>query len=947
MEGVPACQGMDPGKRHTGTAAASSEARAHRQTGTSGRGARALSVSNTNKVDADRGHADHVVMDEFAAGLLLLLAVVGGWVLGVVGFFSARRALHETKALRHQLAQLMATRDTHAVPTPETAPMPLAVADQPSPEPVPADLPQAGSPQIEPLETESPWIEPPSVEPPEPAPPPPIPARPARPDLETLLTTRWGVWLGSAALLMAGVFLIRYAVDEGLLGPGPRCVLAGLLGLSLIGGADFLCRRRAAHQAALEVAAPGLAAGGVAVLFAAAYGAGALYGLVPPLFGFVLMAAVSLTGLALSLRHGRLVAAVGIVGAFATPALVQTEAPSLPGLFGYLLFVTAAALAVVRYTAWVWFGWATTFAGALWVLLAILDGPATDSWAPALFVPAATALNLLLLPTAALNHAIGRRLAWVPAASLGVVGLLLALVVGDWPTRLGVLLLGPVMVAKAASEPRLRLLPVIPIALFLALLAGWSIVITDWPDVAVPDGAWTPAVVQTLMATAALVAGLYAAAGLWGERRAFHPLAWSSLTAAVPVLTLAVCYARVEAFRPKPSWAAVALLLAAALVGVAAAALREGGSAGRPRAGTHAAGAVAALGLGFAMLLTDQWLSVAIALLLPALAWIESAADLPPLRQVALAVAAVVLTRLLLNWYVLDYAFGGLPVLNSLLAAYGAPAASFALSAAWFRRRGDDLTVGVLEAGSVAFATVLVALEIHQFTSGGDLTVLPDTFGEAALHVASLAVVASVTMRVATRLQRPVLHYGWRIQGVLALTGAIVLLFTGPLVIPATVGTSPVLDSLLPAYLLPAALAVIAMRHPATATPTGLRPVLGGYAVLAGLVWITSEIRHLFHTDMMSAAPVDDAELWAWSGAWLAYGACLMAIGIGLGARNLRLAALGIIGLTAAKVFLVDMSDLVGLWRVLSFLGLGLTLIGLGAGYRQFAGGQRISDETT
>ena len=36
--------------------------------------------------------------------------------------------------------------------------------------------------------------------------------------------------------------------------------------------------------------------------------------------------------------------------------------------------------------------------------------------------------------------------------------------------------------------------------------------------------------------------------------------------------------------------------------------------------------------------------------------------------------------------------------------------------------------------------------------------------------------------------------------------------------------------------------------------------------------------------------------------------------------------------------FLVDMSGLEGLWRVLSFLGLGLSLIGLGAVYRRFAG---------
>lgn len=152
------------------------------------------------------------------------------------------------------------------------------------------------------------------------------------------------------------------------------------------------------------------------------------------------------------------------------------------------------------------------------------------------------------------------------------------------------------------------------------------------------------------------------------------------------------------------------------------------------------------------------------------------------------------------------------------------------------------------------------------------------------------------------------------------------------------VGTQPVLDALLPAYAVPALLAALAMIHPATAEPQPMRRVLGGYALIACFAWITLEIRHLFHPTAIGfdAAPVEEAELWAWSGAWLAFGAALMVAGIRFGLRALRLAAIAIVGLTAAKVFLVDTAGLVGLWRVLSFLGLGLTLIGLGTVYRRF-----------
>jgi uncharacterized membrane protein len=298
---------------------------------------------------------DNEIVAWFAVGLLLGL---GGWVLGIVGFFFSRRALHEIAGLRRQAAAPSIARA--AVPQPPPASVPHFVPP-PVPEPV--------------------------VAAPEPAPAVPHPAGtpgPARrPDVEALLTTRWGVWLGSAALLMAGVFLVRYAVEQGMLGPGPRCVLAGILGVALVVGAEWLRRREAAWQTLTDQAAPGLAAGGVAVLFGAAYGAGVLYDLVPPLVGFALMAAVSVTGLAVSLRHGQLVGAVGVAGAFVTPALVQTANPSLPGLFLYLLFVSAAGLALVRYTAWIWLGWATTIAGAVWVLLGLAEATPADIWAVA------------------------------------------------------------------------------------------------------------------------------------------------------------------------------------------------------------------------------------------------------------------------------------------------------------------------------------------------------------------------------------------------------------------------------------------------------------------------------------------------------------------------------------------------------------------------------------
>ena len=848
--------------------------------------------------------------------LIFVLLAILGWVLGVIGFFRAGAARSELSDLRLRLDRLAAGQMIPVAPVP--APL--------EPTPIEPELPIAAAEVLEPLiEAATETIE-----------PAPMPA-PAR-DLEALITTRWGVWLGAAALLFAGVFLVRYAVDQELLGPAARCGLAALLGFALLGGAEWLKRhdtRPIPGPFSVDQAPPGLAAGGTAILFGAAYGAGPFYELLSPLLAFGAMAAASLVGLTAAVRYGQLTAAVGIVGAFATPALVATDAPSLPGLFAYLFVVSAVALLVVRHTAWTWLGWATMLADAVWIGAVALMG-APDPWPAALFMPATAALNLVLLPAEALGHPIGRRLAWVPFAMLAVAGLVLEAAVPGAMPRAGLFLLSPIAVWKGAGEPRLDRLPWIAALFGLLTLLLWALpawVATD--EVlsiegvvqAVLPGAWAPQVIRPLIEAAALLAAFHAAAGLWFERRAANPLHWAALVAAVPVLTLAVAYAQVARFEPDTGWALAALALTAGLTATTTAAARENAP---QRAGVHAAGAVAALALGCAMLLHDYWLTLAVAFFLPALAWIEAAADLPPLRRVALAVAALVLVRLLANWYVPTYAFGTGRIVNGLIPGYLVPAAAFAAAALLFRRRADDMLVATLEAGAVAFAACFVALEIRHWSGRGHLTGNLD-FEELALHLLTIAIQAVAYLHLARRTGRPILVWAGRILGGAALALATLLVIFNP----ALTGEHAGILALLAGYLAPAGLALVGRRY--FAAP-GLRRNLAAYALVAGFVWITLQIRQFFHPQAMSliSGRIADAELWAWSGAWLLYGIGLMFQGIRTHERALRLAALAVVGLVCAKVFLVDMSGLTGLWRVLSFLGLGLALIGLGAVQRRF-----------
>ena len=68
----------------------------------------------------------------------------------------------------------------------------------------------------------------------------------------------------------------------------------------------------------------------------------------------------------------------------------------------------------------------------------------------------------------------------------------------------------------------------------------------------------------------------------------------------------------------------------------------------------------------------------------------------------------------------------------------------------------------------------------------------------------------------------------------------------------------------------------------------------------------------------------------------MVFGCLLLAAGVRWRAKGARWASLPVMLLAVGKVFLFDAASLSGLYRVLSFLGLGLSLVALGWVYQRF-----------
>lgn len=835
---------------------------------------------------------------------VLALAV---FVAAIVMMSRLHRLDSDLGAVRRRVAELETALAHLRAPPPPAAEV---VAPQPIPEPIP-------EPVAAPVVAA--------------APPPPPPA--AAPKLvgERALTERWLVWLGGVALALGGVFLVKMSIELGLLRPEVRVALGGLTGLGLMALGHVL-RRRTAGTLPWQVP-PALVGAGAASLFAALFAAHALYGLIGPLPTFAALALVSAVTALMALAHGPFVALLGLAGAFVVPLLVHSDQPNALGLFSYLLLVSAGLLALLRWREWWWLAWAVLAAAAAWTLLWL-----ALSWHDG----DEAAVGLYLLALAGLFAAFRLGVPWVAALALPAEAPMVRRVV--WVAAVVIAaLLGVLVLVADHSGVALAL----PFAFAVGCIAfGWRDAVFDrlpWLAALLLAGVvavWHRPAPDSLAWTAGTGGVLFAAAGFVLLWRGLSAWRWAALAAGAPVLLLAASYGAADGtVLPGWGWSLLALALAAA------------GVAGAERVGRHrrhngmeaalaalAVGVIAALALAATFALSEAWLTVALALMLPGIAWVEWHLAIAGLRRVALLLAGAVLLRLAANPEVLDYPLADNGVVNWLLYGYGVPALAFWAAARRFHRSADDMVVAVLQGGAILFAVLLVSLEIHHLMAGGLRRAETPTLAETSLHtIAWLTGAALLFVAHARGGGRVPLVAG---HALLLLATALAVLvqalFGNPLIDRVAVGEGAVVNLLLLAYAAPAVLYAVHARVAPPEPPWGRR-VCGALAIGFAFLWGSLEIRHAFAGPRLDLGAIGQAEMWAYSLAWLAGGVALLGGGILRRSALLRRAGLGVVLVVVAKVFILDLGTLAGLWRALSFLALGAVLVGIGGLYRRFA----------
>ncbi len=262
---------------------------------------------------------------------------------------------------------------------------------------------------------------------PELTPPRPLPAAAAI-NWEQFLGVKGFAYAAGLAFFLGIAFAIKYSFDHNLISPELRMAAGFLTGVALLVGGSWLHRRKQ-----YVVGAQTLCATGVVILYAVTYACRAAYHFefFGPLPTFLLMALITTTAFLIAIRLDAMVVAIlGMLGGFLTPALISTGQDNPLGLFGYIAILDAGLIVVALNRRW---DFLTALAAAGTALMQIgWTGKFFESEkyfeGNKILVALAVLLgfNLLYLAAAAWCKTRKLKSRWLSGSSLGLVAVALA-----------------------------------------------------------------------------------------------------------------------------------------------------------------------------------------------------------------------------------------------------------------------------------------------------------------------------------------------------------------------------------------------------------------------------------------------------------------------------------------------------------------------------------------
>ena len=244
----------------------------------------------------------------------------------------------------------------------------------------------------------------------------------------------------------------------------------------------------------------------------------------------------------------------------------------------------------------------------------------------------------------------------------------------------------------------------------------------------------------------------------------------------------------------------------------------------------------------------------------------------------------------------------------------------------------------VLQAASALFGLLTIAMLTRHAMNGGVIQGGPPSLAEQAIYSLTALGASAILIALDARAPGPVFRWGSIAIGAVSVAMIAIdhLGALNPYLTDESTGSIPVFNLLFLAYLLPAIGAAGVAWLAQGRRPNWYTRLLALLAAVLAFTYATLSVRRLFKGEHIAYwYGYEPLETYSYSALWLALGVALLVIGVRTGSFTVRVASAALIAIAVAKVFLIDMSNLEGVLRALSFIGLGIVLIGIGLFYQR------------
>ena len=744
----------------------------------------------------------------------------------------------------------------------------------------------------------------------------------------------WMTWIGAIALAFGGIFLAKYSLEAGLLSPVMRLSLGALFGLGLIAAAGYLHYKRIVFEGFNNYIPAALASGGFITCFALALLAYSNYAMLSSTVAFVLLAIIALSASVMAIKFGPLLAVLGIIGAYSVPIWVSSNSVNLFSLFMYVGFVSLFAAIVAHQVQRIWL-WYLLWAGhVFWYLAGFVLLESSTIWLLGVYA-VASIIGLVAIPRLGVRftliefrpHSLKRLINVLPDHPLMLVFtapfiLMMLLHRFDVQFQIFSLITLVLMLFLVLKNSRWDLWQAVCLVIALVVLVSTQQTFDFDDALFIFKQEYGLGLILGFTLTAY---GLYFGRK-FPKRLAFHItgafsffLMIATLYALIPNSALSTAY---------PLWAVILLVGSAVLIKSAQ------HSASLYQRFTYWIAANANITLAITMLLNDSGLTIALAIQVLLISLLIKRHSIPMPHWPIKALVAALLLRLTFSPWTPSYEALTIFGLHWSIVVYPLCTVLFYVAARCFNTSKMQLW---LEGAALHCLALFITTETSYQLVGHYPQFDSLSFYEQVLLVCNwlgLGCVYLYRARIAGSLAKLYRIGGFALAGLAGVFALKTLVDDNPLLSAIDIGATPIFNWLLLLWLVPAGLTLWLARLLKAINSKAINTkviaivlaIAGAFTFLA----INSLIRQYWQGAYIYLSKgVGNAELYSYSIIWLVLGASTVIVGHLKNQLLIQKVGLGLLAAVILKVFLIDMANLTGLLKAISFIGLGLSLVGL------------------